>query len=134
MGVELRWVIEGECRCGEPLSPGENHPRHWHHLESPWGRVEHSCPRPDRGEVGHLMLADLEWVAGVLGSEGYRRAGGWWTATTAPDEQNPSRSRIFCHLEYPPTGERWTWEMFAAEITPSRPEGARPLLLGKWPD
>ena len=151
--VELRITTEGECTCGKVYPTGNPPPGHDHHVECDWGRIEHTDPRPDRGEVGHLLLA-MGWSVGATlnGGPAYRGRDidpdgrvRWqeYSATTQD-------GRLFIHTAYPiyshgdgmpsedggelpPTGfRRWTWELFPAHFADGKgPEG---IYVGRWPD
>lgn len=125
MSVELRFVIEGECDHG-PKSIDEPRAECAHHLECCWGRVEHPDPRPDRNEVGHLMLVGTDYVQELLANGPLlrqKRAG-------RVDSVTSDGERLFAHVDY--YGKHWTWELFEAHFADG--EGPDNMLLGRWPD
>lgn len=129
MSVEIRWPVGEEGRCFTVL-----------------GEVEHPEPRPDRGEVGHLMLAAADWVAQLI-TDGPQlmRWGGVFSAST-------DARGTFVRLDYEPfklglhawcgvpvpepesLAGSWTWQMHDAHWSNDRGVGCRPLMIGCWPD
>ncbi|XTP37106.1 hypothetical protein ACORG1_13190 [Mycobacterium sp. TJFP1] len=151
MSIELRTVIEGECTCGVPYGRDEKPPAHSHHIECDWGRIDHPDPRPDRDEVGHLLLVtpaivELDLIAAQYHSREIDPDGRvQWQEYSATRRDG----RLFIHTAYPiyshgegvPTADggevtpvtarRWTWELFEAYWQDGRgPE----IYLGRWPD
>lgn len=126
MSIEVRWVIEGECRCGT-VQPIGAPITCTHRLVTEWGEIAHYDPRPDRGEVGHLILTMPSWFSEVHRSgPALFRDGRAYTATVDGD-------RRFLHLAFGRV--RWTWEMFDACIAAPLVGGrAVSVLLGRWPD
>ncbi len=151
--IELRITTQGECTCGTVHSIDNWPPVHGHHIECDWGRIEHPDPRPDRGEVGHLILA-MGWTVGAnlaagpvyhardVDDDGRVR----WQEYTATEQDG----RIFLHTawpvyshgdgtpsedgsEEPPTGcQRFTWELFLAHFADGK--GPEDIWIGRWPD
>ena len=76
-----------------------------HNLDSDLGVIEHSCPRPDRGEIGRLMLIAKEWVD----NENRTPLDPWSALLTNED------GRTLYRIEY--GGQSWEWELFAAHWT-----------------
>lgn len=91
-------------------------------IECDWGTFEHSQPRPERGQVAHLLLVTPEMVARLLEHGPRDFHGATHTATTDDD-------RTFLHVEY--QGQRWTWEVFEAHWWDHRDP---PIMVGKWLD
>jgi hypothetical protein len=86
-----------------------------------WGNFPHSNPRPDRREVGELMIATREYVeqlkAGSLMYHG---------AVHSVKEKN---GRMFARIDW--YRKHWTWELHEARWW----DGAGPeVLVGRWPD
>lgn len=104
LSIEIRWPVGSHDDC-----------------VTPWGVVEYGCPRPDLGEVGHLMLAVRPLVKDLLSNGPQRRRGALHSATFAGDY-------IFAHIEY--RGYRWVWELFDAHFADSH----ELVYLGRWPD
>jgi len=134
MSVELRITVEGECTCGTPYAPGEEPPPHWHHLECDWGRIDHPMPRPDRGEIGHLMLITRSYF-GELFKHGPRlRQGRIESVDAVPDAPDGEITddtplRLYAYIDTPEG--RWTWELFDAHWA----NGKGPdVYIGRWPD
>lgn len=74
-----------------------------------FGVIEHSCPRPDLGEVGPLMLAAVTHVAKAIADGPLLGPGGALHSVTVHDD------RKFAHIES--AGARWTWELTWRPIT-----------------
>lgn len=151
--VELRITVEGHCCCGIPYPSDNPPPDHAHHIECDWGRIEHTDPRPDRGAVGHLLLA-TGWVIGGQLDKGpiyrardvdddYRIRWQAYNATSHGDRLFVSTAwPIYSHgdgtpredgAEEPPTGcQRWTWELFPAHFADGK--GPDNIFVGRWPD
>lgn len=87
-----------------------------------WGVIEHSCPRPDRGQVGPLMLVTAEYLRELLDNGPRERPRGTHSVTT-------DGRRVFAHHDY--RGQRWTWELFPAYFTDNL---GPPVCIGRWPD
>jgi hypothetical protein len=94
----------------------------WGGCGTPWGDIEHSDPRPDRGEVGHLMLCMPEYADRLLSTGPELHHGALHSVTES------ARGR-FAHVEY--GRARWTWELLPAHFSDGQ---GPPILLGKWPD
>lgn len=88
-----------------------------------WGVIEHSCPRPDRGQVGPLMIVTPDYLRELI-DNGPREwpHGGTHSVTT-------DGRRVFAHHDY--HGQRWTWELFPAYFTDNL---GPPICIGRWPD
>lgn len=128
--IELRVVVRGECLCGTPYPIGDRPGDCRHDVVSTWGEIEYPAARPDRGEVGHLILAPRGWVDSMArGGYGVSNAcaGSTWAASTKRDKGSPTRR--FLHLAY--DGRGWTWEMFRAHWDDNR---GPDLYIGRWPD
>ena len=125
MSVELRITTEGVCTCGTPYPTDDPFPPHDHRVVCDWGIVEHPEPRPDRNEVGHLMLTSTKYVRELL--------------TNGPQERRTRRidsafrdgDRFFCRSAY--QGSSWTWELFDAHWWDGKGNGLD-WLIGRWPD
>src|SRR5690349_14569819 len=128
MSVELRITTEGDCTCGKPYPTDNPPPEHGHHVECDWGRIDYPEPRPDRNEVGHLMLTSAEYVAELIAyGPQMRRSGRIHSATRDHDGQ-----RAFARSE-DAQGRSWTWELFDAHWWDGKDNGVR-WLIGRWPD
>lgn len=97
--------------------------------ECDWGVIEHSEPRPDLAQVGHLMVTTDDYLADLLTTPGAYRIPpkgpqiGLHSATE-------NSGRLFAHHDY--NGRRWTWELFPAHFADGKgPEG---VYVGRWPD
>ncbi|AFQ97469.1 hypothetical protein DOROTHY_79 [Mycobacterium phage Dorothy] len=126
MSLEIRRGTHGPCKCPGPYGPDEEiQCSHW--WECDWGVIEHSDPRPDRGEVGHLMLATTGYVDLLLnnGPIPFLMKGG------RVDSASVDGDRLFVHIEW--GGKRWTWELFEAHICVGK-GWPHNLLIGRWPD
>jgi hypothetical protein len=122
VSVELRIVDDGVCCCGVPYPTDDPPPQHGHWVECDWGVIEHGQPRPDRNQVGHLMLATPDYVQSLLSSGPKLHHG-------AIHEASIVNGRTFAHIGY--GDKRWTWELFEAHFD----DGKGPdILLGRWPD
>lgn len=125
VSVELRWVVDGPCFCGIPRrSSEEPHPRHNHWVECDYGAIEYPNPRPDRGEVGHLMLVEQNYVSRLLDQPNLIAQGGRIDSATVHN------GRTFAHVDY--RTMRWTWELFDAHFSDG--EGPYDMMLGVWRD
>lgn len=126
MSIEIRWVVEGECHCGT-VRPIGAPITCTHRLVTEWGEIEYTEPRPDRGQVGHQLLAMPAWFTELQhGGPALVRHGRRYSATL-------DGNRRFLHLGY--GHQRWTWEMFDARIAARLADGrAMSVLLGRWPD
>lgn len=114
--------------------------------------VEHPNPRPERGEVGALILAPVNWVHSLFSIERDRPQNALGGANGPAygysvredievverfDDGTPKRatSRIFltlCARE-----GSWTWECHQAHWAPEcwRPLSKRQeMYVGRWPD
>lgn len=115
---------------------------------SPFGEVEHPCARPDRDEIGHLMLAHLPWVKLLLSGNCHGIVQSWGGRWSAFERDG----RVFARLDYrpfrlgvlldrmlgnlvedepEPTEKSWTWELYETDLMDAN---AEPMLLGVWPD
>lgn len=94
-------------------------------VECDYGMIEHGSPRPEHGQIGHLMLATHDYVA-QLAQDGPSPdpygAGALHSVTTDGE-------RIFAHINY--HGQHWTWELLDAHWEDGQ---GPPILVGKWPD
>jgi hypothetical protein len=122
VSVELRMTVEGHCECGIPHDIGYRSECR-HNLVCEWGVIEHSAPRPDRNQVGHLMLITPDYVGQLLSSPQAHPPGALSSATIDGE-------RLFVHMDY--QGHKWTWELFEAHWGDgkNRPE----VFVGRWPD
>ena len=123
MSIELRVVIEGECDHGPKFAwEPRTQCRHW--VECDWGRIEHPKARPDRGEVGHLVLVAADGLYDLIIN------GPNWRDRPALASATLDGPRMFYHLDY--DGRRWTWELFPCHWA----DGAKhpELYIGRWPD
>lgn len=151
MSVELRIRIEGECHCGTVREPDEPPSLCEHIIECDWGDVDFSHPRPDRDEVGHLILAtrwSIDRAADGVSYLFYRDCDSdgrtrWqeYTVTTSCDrtflhtawpiynhgEGNPAESGT----DPPLPIQRWTWELFDAHWFDGFQQE---IYIGRWPD
>lgn len=121
MSVEIRSVTEGHCNCGTVLT-ADTPSTCTHRWVTDWGEIEHPNPRPDRGEVGHLLITDAGWFHDLC----------HWGPALFPDGRvyrATDGARRFLNLQY--GQERWTWEMFDAHWADGHPV---PMLIGRWPD
>jgi len=108
MSVELRWDYDsGEVDCC-------------------WGVIEHSDPRPDRDEVGHLMLTTRSYIEKILEDPRPLKA----PSSRALHQVTSDGGRIFAHIHY--FGKKWTWELFEAHFSDGK--GPDDILIGRWPD
>lgn len=93
-----------------------------HQCESDWGVIEHTRARPERGEVGHLILVSVtgyhQLIHGPM-PEGASMA-----------TRSFSGDRAFYCLDY--DGQRWTWELFETHWVDE--PGSHPVFIGRWPD
>lgn len=153
MSIELRMTTEGECTCGMVYHTNHPPPGHDHHIECDWGRIEYSDPRPDRGEVGHLVLA-MGWIIGSNLDKGpsyiARDIDGDGRVRWQEYDATARDGRLFIHTawpvysqgdglpaedgsEFPPTGhQRWTWELHPAHFADG--QGPEVIYVGRWPD
>lgn len=151
--VELRIATEGECTCGVMHHTNHPPPGHAHHVECDWGSIDYSDPRPDRGEVGHLVLA-MGWVIGsnLNGGPTYVARDIDSDGRVRYQEYSATEhgGRLFLHTawpiyshgdglptedgsEIPPTGyQRWIWELFPAHFADGK--GPERIYVGRWPD
>jgi hypothetical protein len=134
MSVGMRWPVPDTkgCICRQPYFEGQE-PNCVHEFVTDFGVVEHPLPRPDRGEVGPLILADHEWVEFSCGRRPALLA---FRDTEVSFTRRDGRT--FLHCDYPVSGDnprRWTWELFEAHWEPDSPhQDNRPMLIGRWPD
>jgi hypothetical protein len=87
-----------------------------------WGVIEHSCPRPDRGQVGPLMIVTPDYLRELIDNGPREWPHGTHSVTT-------DGRRVFAHHDY--HGQRWTWELFPAYFTDNL---GPPICIGRWPD
>ena len=87
-----------------------------------WGVIEHSCPRPDRGQVGSLMIVTAEYLRELLDNGPREWPRGTHSVTT-------DGRRVFARHDY--NWQRWTWELFPAYFTDNQ---GPPICIGRWPD
>jgi hypothetical protein len=124
MSVELRCAVEGDCTCGKPRPVGSvSTCRHW--IDSDWGIVEHTDPRPDLGQVGHLMVTHADYIRYLAKDGPYMSP----TKGGRIDSVTFDGDRVFCHSEW--RGNRWTWEVFDAHWWDHLPSE---IMIGRWPD
>lgn len=114
----------GECICPGPHSPDVEWTCH-HWWECEFGRLEHSDPRPDRGQIGPLMLTTPHYLESLLKSGPCL----WLNKGGRVDSASVHDGREFMHVQW--RGQRWTWELFDAYF---RDKPAFELLVGRWPD
>lgn len=76
-----------------------------------WGVIEHSCPRPDRGQVGPLMIVTADYLRELIDNGPREWPRGTHSVTT-------DGRRVFAHHDY--RGQRWTWELSAAGVPDPR--------------
>lgn len=90
-----------------------------------WGLIEHTEPRPELNQVGHLMLTGRDYVANLIesGPKPAPRGNGIHSATT-------DGNRIFAHIDWL-GGKRWTWELFETHWWDG---GGPDMYIGRWPD
>jgi hypothetical protein len=120
----IRRAIEGDCRCPGPFSP-EDPPTCHHWWECEWGRIDYGDPRPDRGQIGHLMLTVDTYVDHLL-----IKPVTWPHKGGRTDSASRDGDRMFVHSEW--NGHSWTWELFPAKFADGRDFDG--LLIGRWPD
>ena len=130
MSVEIRWPVGAR---GEAVTQ--------------WGVIEYPDPRPDRGEVGHLILATTaslrgdDYYARDCTDEGRTR----WQYYSGPKQQD---GRLFLSTAYPVYSsnniyddngwiftdetQSWTWELFPAHFSDGG--GPHDVYVGRWPD
>lgn len=89
-----------------------------HKLDSDFGVVEHSRARPDRNEVGRLILVNKDWVD--QGGDITQNVDPWPSWVTTED------GRTFFHIEY--ANQSWKWELFSGHWTDI--EGPCPCYIG----
>lgn len=104
MSIEIRW----------PVGPNDD-------CLTPWGPIQYTAPRPDRDEVGHLMLAMPRTIQRHLASGPEWHHGALHSITRASD-------RLFAHIDY--QGHRWTWELHEAHFA----DNGQQIYIGRWPD
>lgn len=108
-----------------------------------WGTIDHPDPRPDRGEVGHLVIVitDAFTQKPIYLHRGFDDHGRELLQQYTYSEHD---GRSFVHTAYPcyrasdnpgagptPQTMRWTWELFPAEFD----DGLGPnIMIGRWPD
>lgn len=105
MSVELR-IREGNVECD-------------------WGVIEHSDPRPDRQEVGPLMLA-VGWCIGGRLDKGPIPDDRYGLVNVKMEDAD----RLFLQIDT--AEQRWTWELFEAHWEDG--QGPKNMLVGRWPD
>lgn len=95
-------------------------------LECDWGVIEHSCPKPERGELGPLMIISADYAELLRDDpEAARRQ----YSSSYDDSVSALGSRLFAHIGH--AGKRWTWELFEAHWW----DGPDPrVYVGRWPD
>jgi hypothetical protein len=134
VSVEIRMVVEGQCNCGNPY-PSDNPQTAtcFHFLECEWGKISPTNPKPEHGEVLHLMLTTRYWVEILLKDGPFL----YPPMLSQPPwfEKRYSGSvdgdRIFVSLEY--RDMKWTWELFEAHWS-DLTVGAEDVMIGRWPD
>jgi hypothetical protein len=134
VSVEIRMVVEDQCNCGNPY-PSDNPPTCFHFLECEWGKIPftNTNPKPEHGEVLHLMLTTRYWVELLLkdGPVLYPpmlRQPPWFEKRYSGSVDG---DRIFVSLEY--RDMKWTWELFEAHWA-NEGFGAEDVMIGRWPD
>ena len=104
VSVELRWDDTNELVCD-------------------WGMIIHSDPRPERGQVGALMLTTTDYVQTLITSGPKINDDVVHSVTVDGD-------RIFAHINY--FDKHWCWELFDARWWDDFEIGR--WLVGRWPD
>lgn len=125
MSLEIRRGTEGDCVCPHSHPDGSWRCRHW--WECDFGILEHTDPRPDRGEIGYLMVSTQDYFENLLQSSTVWPRKGW-----RRDSASVRGGRRFQHSEW--NGQRWTWELFDAHFHDRGPTDKQQLLIGRWPD
>lgn len=93
-------------------------------LECDYGVIEYGDPRPDRAEVGPLMLVTDDYLLELMFEPQPRSAheGALHQVTTAD-------GRLFAHVYH--GGGHWVWELFNAHFQDGQGPG---IHVGRWPD
>lgn len=99
-------------------------------IESDWGVIEYTRPRPELGEVGYLTLVSTTGYEDLLIKGPVPECGSMAIATATVTLDDDDQVRRFYHLDY--NGKCWTWELFSAHWT-DKPD-AHPVYIGRWPD
>ncbi|MCB1287428.1 MAG: hypothetical protein KDB47_06975 [Mycobacterium sp.] len=87
------------------------------------GEIEWPEPRPDRGQVGPLMLTTPGYVAKL------KADGPTPTSYGAMHGVTTRGGSDFAYIDY--RGRRWVWELLEAHFS----DGEGPdILIGRWPD
>lgn len=121
--IELRITTQGECDCG-PLADHWNTVGHQHGIECDWGTIEHPNPRPDRDEVGPLMLITRSYVDMLL-SDGPVLAS-WGSLYSAQHVDG----QTFLNITH---DRHWMiWALHPAHWA-NQPDWPAPYV-GRWPD
>lgn len=131
MSVEIRWPVGARNEA-----------------VTQWGVIDYPDPRPDRGEVGPLIIAvaaslheEEEYYARGCTPEGRTR----WQYYSGVRKQS---GRLFLSTAYPiyssinihddsgwifsKETQSWTWELFPAHFADG--EGPYGVYVGRWPD
>jgi hypothetical protein len=98
-----------------------------HVVECDWGVIEHGDPRPDRGQIGHLMLTMRDYVD-QLAKDGPCL---WAHKGYRCDHAFFDGGRVFVRSTW--RDQSWTWELFDAHWS----DGCKwpiGLMVGRWPD
>lgn len=122
MSIELRLTTPDDCTCGV-LHVGEP-PVCRHDVVCEFGTIEHTCPRPELGEVGSLIIAGPVWVDELLRRPAERDQRGYYARRVD--------GRLFLTLDVTEFGFGcWTWELFEAHF---QGDPDVPWFVGRWPD
>lgn len=104
MSIELRWENDD--------------------LVCDYGAFEFGDPRPDRDEVGPLMLVTADYLKELMEDRRPQAASGGALHQVVADGD-----RLFAHVHY--FGKHWVWELFEAHFQ----DGEGPeIYVGRWPD
>lgn len=88
-----------------------------------FGVIERSDPRPERGDVQHLMLTTRDYVDHLLAHGPTVGGHGQVDSVRLVD------GVLYADIEY--NGQRWTWQLYEADWWDGKgPE----ILVGRWPD
>jgi hypothetical protein len=137
-------TVSGDCTCGIPY-PADDPPKrtHRHYLECEWGVVQYTQARPDRGEVGPLVIVSRDGFLDLL-ENGDNQLDKPAVASAYIEDW-----RLFYRLDY--DGQHWIWELFEMHWTDlddgpdercEQAPGTYPkchahacnLLIGRWSD
>lgn len=129
--IEIREVVTGECRHGIAYCASQRK------FMTLWGELEYPCPRPDRDEVGHLLLTDMSYAMKLLVNGPKRGPGGGIHMHSVTSDKGILYAHIDFQADVDSPRRSWVWRLYPAALffcdgSQWNPPGG--AALGRWPD